>query len=196
VNRMVQLAFRDLMCGLFAVFFLFFLVPHKPDEAKSMEGLVAPHGEIVIGIAWDPINVDVDLWVQSPGENPIGYSNAGSRNCNLLRDDLGMSPEVDPLPVNFERTVCRMAEPGEWLVGVHYYGGQYEEDLQVHAVIRKYTGADNVKGQVVIDKTVVLARKGDEATVLHFFITPNGYVDKIPGDKHFGLAKENRPGMH
>jgi len=31
----------------------------------------------------------VDLWVQAPGDVPVGYSNKSGGVLNLLRDDLG-----------------------------------------------------------------------------------------------------------
>ena len=39
---------------------------------------------------WPPeLDSDVDLWVQAPGDVPVGYSNKGGAVFNLLRDDLG-----------------------------------------------------------------------------------------------------------
>jgi hypothetical protein len=41
----------------------------------------------------------VDLWVQAPGDIPVGYSNKGGLIMNLLRDDLGTN---DPTPLLYE----------------------------------------------------------------------------------------------
>ena len=186
MNKIIQLGFRDLLFALVAVFFLFFLVPHKPDEATESLGEISPQGELIIEITWPPVDVDIDTWVQSPGENPVGYSNKGSRNCNLLRDDLGTSPRIDPLPLNFERAICRKLTPGEWLVGVHYYGAsEYVNNIKVDAVIKRFDKRDSA--MVVVSKTVFLEYNGSEATILHFIVTPLGALKVIPGDKFFGL---------
>ena len=35
-----------------------------------------------------------DLWVQAPGDLPIGYSNKSGGVFNLLRDDLGKAKDM------------------------------------------------------------------------------------------------------
>jgi hypothetical protein len=40
---------------------------------------------------------DLDLWVQPPGDRPIGYSRKTGKSCDLVRDDLGAER---PPPVN------------------------------------------------------------------------------------------------
>ena len=49
-----------------------------------------PPGNVMVEARWpDQLDTDVDLWVQAPGDVPVGYSNKGGAVFNLLRDDLG-----------------------------------------------------------------------------------------------------------
>ena len=48
----------------------------------------------------DAVDADVDLWVQAPGDVPVGYSNKGGAIFNLLRDDLGT--RADATGINYE----------------------------------------------------------------------------------------------
>ena len=88
--------FRDvLMLALIGfVAMVIMLLPHlsrKKDEAKE-----APTpGNVVVELHWpDELPVDVDLWVQAPGDVPVGFWNQGSRYFNLLRDDLGIEGDA------------------------------------------------------------------------------------------------------
>lgn len=186
MNRLTQLAFRDLFIGLMAVFFLYFLVPHKPHDHETDVG-AAPQGELRVEITWpQEYNVDIDLWVYSPEGGLVGYSNKGSKNCNLLRDDLGTDPHVDPLPVNFESTTCRKFIAGEWVINVNFYGGpeSFRENIPVTIVVTEYTAGIKVIAKV----ERVLERKGHESTALHFYVDSNGNVHIDTTERLFNLG--------
>ena len=69
---------------------------------------------------WPPdLDSDVDLWVQAPGDVPVGYSNKGGAVFNLLRDDLGQ--QLDLSGLNYESSYSRGIVPGEYTVNVHLY---------------------------------------------------------------------------
>ena len=82
--------FRDVillaLLGFVAIVVL--LLPHVNPDAEDKEAGVSPaSGNVVVEIHWpDGLNTDVDLWVQAPGDVPVGYSNKGGRIFNLLRD--------------------------------------------------------------------------------------------------------------
>src|SRR3981081_592713 len=60
----------------------------KNDEEHSKGQ--APPGNVIVEMFWDKaIDADVDLWVQAPGDVPVGYSNKSGVVFNLVRDDLG-----------------------------------------------------------------------------------------------------------
>ena len=69
---------------------------------------------------WPPeLDSDVDLWVQAPGDVPVGYSNKGGAVFNLLRDDLGQ--QLDLSGLNYETAYSRGIVPGEYTVNLHLY---------------------------------------------------------------------------
>ena len=61
-------------------------------------------GNVMVEANWPPeLDSDVDLWVQAPGDVPVGYSNKGGAVFNLLRDDLGQQLDVSGL--NYESSL-------------------------------------------------------------------------------------------
>ena len=70
------------------------LLPHLHPPTEIADPVKAP-GNIIVEARWlDNIDVDVDLWVEAPGDKPVGYSNKSGRIFNLLRDDLGNSGDL------------------------------------------------------------------------------------------------------
>jgi hypothetical protein len=70
----------------------------KKDEEQS-KGQTPP-GNVIVEMFWDKAtDADVDLWVQAPGDVPVGYSNKSGAIFNLVRDDLGKGrrPQLDEL---------------------------------------------------------------------------------------------------
>ncbi len=68
--------FRDVimlaLCGFVAIVIL--LLPHLNPPAKAVEA--PPPGNVIVELRWpNEINADVDLWVEAPGDVPVGYSN-------------------------------------------------------------------------------------------------------------------------
>src|SRR5690606_40575934 len=99
--------FRDMirlaLAGFVAIVVL--LLPHinPPGDAKAV---VDPPGNIMVEAVWpEDLDVDVDLWVQAPGDTPVGYSNKSGRFFNLLRDDLGQV--ADATKLNYEVSYSR-----------------------------------------------------------------------------------------
>jgi hypothetical protein len=114
--------FRDVvmlaLVGFVAIVVM--LLPHlNPPGAKTADNMTPP-GNVIVEIRWpDEIDADVDLWVQAPGDVPVGYSNKGGVVFNLLRDDLGNRLDVTGL--NYETSYSRGIEPGEYAVNLHLY---------------------------------------------------------------------------
>ena len=70
--------------------------PADPSPARATTSL-AP-GNVIIEAQWaDKLDADVDLWVQAPGDVPVGYSNKSGAVFNLLRDDLGRAHDITDL---------------------------------------------------------------------------------------------------
>jgi hypothetical protein len=63
-------------------------------KGSETDGVTAP-GNVAVEMQWpDKLDADVDLWVQAPGDAPVGYSNKSGRVFNLLRDDLGKAQDM------------------------------------------------------------------------------------------------------
>lgn len=170
--------FRDvLMLALIGfVAMVIMLLPHvsKPKEETDEH---TPPGNVVVEMHWpDELPVDVDLWVQAPGDVPVGFWNQGSRYFNLLRDDLGT--EGDASGRNYEISYSRGIPPGEYTVNVHMYGkvpaGVVVPVRVVVSVKAKY---DSLRQ--ILETTVELRHRNQEETAFRFRLTEDG--DLVPG---------------
>jgi len=113
--------FRDvIMLALLGfVTIVVLLLPHL-NPPTTGTAAADPPGNVVVEIRWpDAINADVDLWVQAPGDTPVGYSNMGGEVFNLLRDDLGHRDDRSNL--NYEVAYSRGIPAGEYIVNLHLY---------------------------------------------------------------------------
>lgn len=163
-----------LLCGFVACAVL--AVPFINDEKKAEgKGLsdVDPPGNVIVEAHWeDKFNTDVDLWVQAPGDVPVGYSNKSGLIFNLLRDDLGTY--ADPTEVNMETAYSRGIPPGEYTAKVHLFRNLekvYPIWVRVVARVKK----DHEAGATPIAATRVrLDHEGEEVTALRFTLTDKG----------------------
>ena len=147
------------------------LLPYLTQQKKEAEDHTAP-GNVIVEIHWPADQaLDVDLWVQAPGEVPVGFWNLGGHTFNLLRDDLGM--EGDATELNYEVSYSRGIPPGEYIVNVHMYGplprGTTVPVNVVVSVKRK------LEDTAQILKTVVeLTRHNQEETAFRLKLTAAG----------------------
>jgi hypothetical protein len=167
--------FRDVILLALAgfVFITVLLLPHINPKAKDGEGSTDPPGNVIAEMRWDDkLRTDVDLWVQAPGDIPVGYSNKSGLIFNLLRDDLGS--HADPTEVNFETSFSRGIPPGEYTVNVHLFRNlENTYPINVRVVVRVKT--DNEAGARPIAATTVrLDREGQELTAFRFRLTEKG----------------------
>ncbi len=176
MTRVALVAFVDV---LFAILYIFFLMPHQTAVAEADE--TTSPGVIAVELQWPAGDIDVDLWVQAPGNVPVGYSNKGSPSFNLLRDDLGeMADDTD---ANIEYSFSRGAPAGEWIVNVHLYRAfAVVPATPVVCSIRitMLKGNDLIS---VFRGQVTLSHVGEEITVHRFTLDEGGKVtstSKIP----------------
>jgi hypothetical protein len=169
------IVFRDLMtlalCGFVVCVVL--IMPHiNPPGAKTTAN-AAPPGNVMVEIRWpDEIDADVDLWVQGPGDVPVGYSNKGGRVFNLLRDDLGKRNDATDL--NYENAYSRGIVPGDYTVNVHLYR---DSDRIYPVPVTVVTSVNRPKDghtQQLLASKVLLNREGEETTVYRFRLTAAG----------------------
>lgn len=165
--------FRDIIMLALAGFvtLVMLLIPHIHPDAVSEDTDKAP-GNMIIELRWpDDLNVDVDLWVQAPGDKPVGYLNKNGQVFDLLRDDLGKGKDLTAL--NYEFAYSRGAPAGEYIVNVHLYrdkGAKIPIPATV-AVSLKSSGAKVAKEILASD--VTLNRAGEEMTVFRFKLDEN-----------------------
>lgn len=179
--------FRDvIMLALLGfVTIVVLLLPHvnPPVEAKESEKRA---GDLVIEARWpDHLDADVDLWVEAPGDKPVGYSNRGGRVFNLLRDDLGHSN--DSTELNYEFTFSRGAPPGEYVVNLHLYRNISKVKEIPVTVAVTLTNPTSQSTQLIAREKTILAHVGQEKTVVRFAIGSNGYL--APGSTHYRFKK-------
>jgi len=172
--------FRDVILLLFSgvVVCVMLIIAHINPLAKETQAATAQPGNVIVEITWpNEIDADVDLWVQAPGDVPVGYSNKGGLVFNLLRDDLGRRSDLSD--INYENSYSRGVPAGEYTVNIHLYRdavGVLPVPVTV-VVSLKNTAADPPR-QILASK-VALMREGEELTVFRFKLS-NKY-DLIPG---------------
>ncbi len=169
--------FRDviLLALIGFVAMVIMLLPHITPKEEETEEQKAP-GNVVIEMHWpNTMPYDVDLWVQAPGEVPVGFWNMGGHTFNLLRDDLG--GEGDATNENYEISYSRGIPPGEYVVNVHMYGPLPQgAAVPVNVVVSIKKKLEDTK-QIL--KTVVeLTRHNQEETAFRFRLTADG--DLVP----------------
>jgi len=166
--------FRDViflaLAGFVAMVLL--LLPHLNPPATANEGTPAP-GNVIVEISWpEKIDADVDLWVQAPGDAPVGYSNKGGLLFNLLRDDLGV--QSDMTNINYEVSYSRGVAPGEYVVNVHLYrdlSGQLP--LPVNVVVSVKSSAQ-AAAKRLLQTQLLLHHQGEELTAFRFVLNEDG----------------------
>ncbi len=172
--------FRDVLglalMGFLAVIVL--LLPYINPRGKEAEATMSPPGNVIVEITWAPeLNADVDLWIQAPNDLPVGYSNKGAVFFNLLRDDLGHY--MDPTMINHEVAYTRGIIPGEYVINVHAYRGDYDTPppMKVRCIVSvKKDGEEGPLVAPVLGTTAQLDYVGQEITVFRFKLDEAGHI--------------------
>jgi hypothetical protein len=176
--RGMNVSFRDM---LFLLVFAYLVIgavalAHVRKKQEEVSG-ASPPGSVIVDIHWDDkVDADVDLWVQAPGDVPVGYSNKAGMIFNLLRDDLGHSG--DPVSMNYEISYGRGLWPGEYTVNAHLYrsaDGHFPVAVTAKVQVRSSEGV--VKN--LLQSVVQLDHVGQETTVFRFQLDDRGHL--VPG---------------
>jgi len=173
--------FRDVIMLALAgfVMLVLLLLPHLNPRAKTEDTARTP-GNVIIEARWpDDINADVDLWVQAPGDVPVGYSNAAGAVFNLLRDDLGNVADLTGL--NYEFSYSRGVPAGEYTVNAHLYRNHDLRNVPVTIVV-SVKGGVNVAAKQILTTKLEMSREGEERTAFRFKLDERGRL--VPGSVH------------
>lgn len=175
--------FRDVIMLALAGFvaLVILMLPHlnPPGEKKAED--TEPPGNVIIELRWpDESDSDIDLWVQAPGDKPVGYSNKGGLIFNLLRDDLGR--RADATGMNYEVSYSRGIPPGEYTVNVHLYRNPSRSLPIPVTVVTSVKRSTKESAKQILASKVELGREGQEATVFRFQLDEAGNL--VPGSVH------------
>jgi hypothetical protein len=183
---------RDVLMGALGVLaavlviLVFHINPPKKEDADNQRA----RGNIRIEVIWDVNqNVDIDTWVQAPGDTPVGYSNLNGLVFNLVRDDLGNHNDLSNM--NYEVAFSRGIPPGKWVVNLHWFSnsqGAQKVPVKVLITMKKDDGEHSKSSPVkIMSKSVVLGVVGEEKTVVSFEIDEN--MNLVDGSYSFDLIK-------
>jgi hypothetical protein len=173
--------FRDVitlaLCGFVAVVIL--LLPHlnPKQEAQAAVASTVP-GNVMVEARWaDELDTDVDLWVQAPGDVPVGYSNKSGVIFNLLRDDLGRN--ADPTQLNYEVSYSRGVPPGEYAINLHMYRNKSRISPVKVTVVTSVKKPNAESAKQILTSSIDLMAENQETTVYRFKLTEAGEL--VPG---------------
>ncbi|PRX33884.1 hypothetical protein SAMN05216257_104194 [Meinhardsimonia xiamenensis] len=173
--------FRDLIMLTLAGFvtMVILMIPHLNPPAA--EGETPAAGNVVVEARWaDGLPADVDLWVQGPGDQPVGYSRKSGRVFDLLRDDLGI--ERDETELNYEFAFSRGAPAGEYTVNLHLFNARRSPLPLAVTVTISLRHPESARVTRITSRKVVLRRENEEITVARFRLDARGRLE--PGSLH------------
>jgi hypothetical protein len=176
--RGMNVSFRDM---LFLLVFAYLVIgavalAHVRKKQEEAHG-AAPPGSVIVDIHWDDkIDADVDLWVEAPGDVPVGYSNKAGMIFNLLRDDLGRTG--DPVSMNYEIAYGRGLWPGEYVVNAHLYRS-VDNHFPVPVTAKVSVRGPDGEVNNVLRSDVLLDHVGQETTIFRFRLDDKGRL--VPG---------------
>jgi hypothetical protein len=135
----------------------------------------------MVELRWpDELNVDVDLWVQAPGDVPVGYSNQGGAIFNLLRDDLGHINDATDL--NYEFSYSRGVPAGEYTVNLHLYRNLANVYPVPAVVAVSVKNSPNLPAQQILLTKLNLSHEDEELTAFRFKLDEEGRL--LSGSVH------------
>jgi len=147
---------------------------NPPAKSAEIAGEQSP-GNVIVEAQWgDGLDADVDLWVQAPGDKPVGYSNKSGKVFNLLRDDLGKAQDVTHL--NYEVAYSRGIPAGEYVVNVHMYRGVGVSYPITVKVVVSVKGNPQDTAQQILATTVQLHHENEEVTAFRFSLDGHGQL--------------------
>jgi hypothetical protein len=179
-----SLAFTDLLFNILIGFAFMFIIAFLLINPVQKDADIEAKAEFMIIMSWDDQSAyDIDLWMQDPVGNIVGFPNLHAGLLHLDKDDLGKSNDsvtmrdgtVKQIYLNREVMTIRGIVPGEYIVNNHLYSIKSANGegapMEVTTKIIKLNPYREVHTGIVI-----LPRRGSEETVIRFTIDREGHV--------------------
>ncbi len=186
--------FYDMLFNMLIAFVFCFIVALLAMNPKALKaGDVAAKAEYLITLGWpDHDPNDIDLWVQNPAGDVVWFRNREAGLMHLDRDDRGTANDTIEVngrivvnPLNQEVVALRGIVAGEYVVNAHYYEGGKDkpatpnprlgQPVEVTLTVVKV----NPRAEVVFYGQHLLARPGDEATLVRLTVRADGAVGEL-----------------
>ena len=185
MNKQFQTALIDtlwvLLVSIFGMLVIAITMMHKPAPDNPNTDPVNS-GTITVIATWDnKRDDDVDLWVQSPDGQAVGFPQKHGAVFDLLRDDIGTSVELHG--INMENMYSRGAPPGEYAVSLHWYrcNSGCELPETVHVIVDLKPDPTVSSTTHIFEGDITLPRQGVEKMVIRFTLDSNM---KLMGTTH------------
>jgi len=174
-----DIVYRDVitlaLLGFFSLVIIMLPYINPPKQKLDASKDISAPGNVIVEARWDDrIDADVDLWVQAPGDVPVGYSNLGGKVFNLLRDDIGFRNDASGL--NYENAFSRSIPAGEYIVNLHMYFNRanvWPIKAKVIVSTIQPNGSSRISQQILV-ADAILHKQGEEITVLRFKLDDKG----------------------
>jgi hypothetical protein len=189
----IGVGFTDLLFNALLGFVVMFVLAYLLINPIAKTGAVDAKAEFLITLSWpDGRREDVDLYVEDPSGNLVWFRTREAGLMHLDRDDLGRSNDVIRVagrdivnPLNQEIVSIRGIQPGEYVVNLHLYRAQADQQ-PVPATVK--VEKLNPRVEVVFYGEFELVRPREERTAVRFRVATDGKVGDVNQ-----LAKELVP---
>ena len=180
----IGVGFTDLLFNALLGFVVMFVLAYLLINPIAKTGAVDAKAEFLITLTWpDGRREDVDLYVEDPAGNLVWFRTREAGLMHLDRDDLGRSNDVIRVagreivnPLNQEIVSIRGIQPGEYVVNLHLYRAQADQQ-PVPATVK--VEKLNPRVEVVFYGEVALARPREERTAVRFKVAADGTVGDV-----------------
>jgi uncharacterized membrane protein len=182
-----SLAFTDLLFNILVGFVFLFVVAFLLINPRAKTGDIVVPAQFLITLTWPDLTAhDMDLWVQDPTGNSVGFTRKDQGIMNLDRDDLGrandqISVDGQNLTVNLNQEVVslRGTVPGEYLVSVHWYRKSFSDNEEEKPVPATVVVTRINPYAVIYKQTIVFRAEGEMHNYYAFTVDQFNNVSNI-----------------
>ena len=173
------LSFIDLLFNLmlgFAAMFLLSLamISAKQDKIENIKKDVAYY----IRIEWQgDLDTDIDMWLQDPSGDMIGYRDKQRNHMYLERDNLGNDYNLkEPGHINEEVISVLKGQSGWYTLNLHWFDRRMDSRLPEvkWQIIKMKPSMENIASG-----STILKFKGQELTAIRFKMNKDGMIEQL-----------------